>query len=101
MRQVVIKQVMDEYQGRLLPQEHPLTKHVKRVARRIITANELGRLAGEPKIHLPDTWDPLHTDGKRDREWVVLVVNYKTFVNAFAAPGVFICPNDGFMLREQ
>jgi metalloendopeptidase OMA1, mitochondrial len=85
---MLVKNVMQEYEGRILPQDHPLTKHVKRVARRIITSNDLGRLTGETKIHVPDSWDPLRNVAKRDREWTVLVVNDKNFVNAFAGPGL-------------
>lgn len=85
---MLVKNVMQEYEGRILPQDHPLSKHVKRVARRIITSNDLGRLTGEMKIHSPDSWDPLRNVAKKDREWTVLVVNDKTLVNAFAGPGV-------------
>ncbi|TFY57182.1 hypothetical protein EVG20_g8641 [Dentipellis fragilis] len=99
------EQCMNEFGRRVLPPYHPATVHVRRVAARILEANNLGTLrsAGpRPPKSLetilsgtPDdgeTWDPDRASrggvpGTGQREWNLLVVGDNKVVNAMATPG--------------
>jgi metalloendopeptidase OMA1, mitochondrial len=92
MGSLALKEVLNEYQGKILPQNHPLSIHVRKVARKIITASDLGYVKGddEPSFGMHDNpfSAPSHSSMSPQKEWNVIVVNDKTFVNAFASPGV-------------
>ncbi|KAJ7143141.1 peptidase family M48-domain-containing protein [Mycena crocata] len=87
-----LEETLQEYRGRILPLDHPLTQQVRRITRRIITSSNLGHLKGDlpPMI---DMWSagaevPRPATTNPDKEWVVLVINDRNFVNAFALPGL-------------
>jgi metalloendopeptidase OMA1, mitochondrial len=100
-------QTLQEFQGKILPPDHRLTVHVKRVVDRILTANNLGTITDErppttPRIRtqIEDMWDPdasMHSFEQEpvselekppsQRQWKVIVINDPSFVNAFAIPG--------------
>ncbi|KAF8205278.1 peptidase family M48-domain-containing protein [Mycena galopus ATCC 62051] len=109
LRQQALQETVEKFQGRILPFHHPLTQEVRRITRRLITASNLGRLAGDlsyPEMPLMDPWRalagipeaeiPRPPTLNQDKEWVVLVVDDLHFVNAFAAPGL-VCVSTGIM----
>ncbi|KAF7318822.1 Peptidase-M48 domain-containing protein [Mycena chlorophos] len=106
MRRQVLQETLREYEGRLLPAQHPLTLQVKRIVRRILTASDLGYIRGEEPKATYDSWGaaafiddeavPRPSTVSREKEWTVLVVNDPKFVNAFAAPGL-VCVSTGIM----
>lgn len=78
-----------------------------RITRHIITSSNLGHLEGETPDpeQLIDVWSasapssaeiPRPSTVHPEKEWVVLVINDKKFVNAFAAPGL-VCVSTGIM----
>lgn len=97
----------------MLPPEHPLTRHVRRVVTRILEANNLGSLEDVPRMRAPSTldvllgraesmpegsWDPdasphgvqVGTEGAAvgpNRKWNLIVVKDDKEVNAMATPG--------------
>jgi len=87
----------------LLPDNHVITLHVRRVVSRILTASNLGTIKGEKKpgdsifsgmFHTGDadfggSGAPSEAVGPQ-KEWEVLVVNDKRTVNAMCAPGVVV-----------
>ncbi|KAI0052798.1 hypothetical protein FA95DRAFT_1553068 [Auriscalpium vulgare] len=98
--------LIEEYRGKILPPNHPLTVHVHDVASRILSANHLGTLqAADPRgkptrrdvfgseatPEMSDAWDP---DGKtqagKQKVWNLFVVDDKSVVNAMAAPGSIV-----------
>ncbi|KAJ7635098.1 peptidase family M48-domain-containing protein [Roridomyces roridus] len=103
-----LEDALREFQGRVLPFEHPLTQQVRRITRRIISSSNLGHLEGESPLNGEDVIDfwsvpafgnaeiPRSPTMHPDKEWVVLVVNDRNFVNAFAAPGL-VCVSTGIM----
>lgn len=89
-------------QGQVLPPNHPLTRHVRRVASRIISSSHLGTVSGDgpapqllvfPNGEDMDVWNPdvkIEADkpgGFSGRQWEVIVIDDKRMVNAFAVPG--------------
>ncbi|KAJ7255792.1 peptidase family M48-domain-containing protein [Mycena haematopus] len=107
LRQQALQETLDQFRGRILPLEHPLTQQVRRITRRIITASNLGYIAGDLHDPVVDTWGVMTEDFSGadiphpptmhpDKEWVVLVVDDMNFVNAFAAPGL-VCVSTGIM----
>ncbi|KAJ6559849.1 peptidase family M48-domain-containing protein, partial [Mycena capillaripes] len=112
LRQQALQQTLEDFRGKILPLQHPLTQQVRRIARRIITASNLGHLEGdlsqptEAQHTTIDPWRALMGGAAAeiphpptlhpDKEWVVLVVNDMRFVNAFAAPGL-VCVSTGIM----
>ncbi|KAJ6489946.1 peptidase family M48-domain-containing protein [Mycena sanguinolenta] len=112
LREQALQETLEQYRGRILPFDHPLSRQVRRITRRIITASNLGYIAGEsddPDAPGLDTWGaamegldlpgaeiPRPPTMHRDKKWVVLVVDDMNFVNAFAAPGL-VCVSTGIM----
>ncbi|KAJ6570818.1 peptidase family M48-domain-containing protein [Mycena vulgaris] len=106
------EETLHEFQGRILPSNHPLTQQVRRITRRIITSSNLGHLEGElpDPEQLLDLWrgDTAAAEIPRPhsmhpaKEWVVLVINEKNLINAFAAPGL-VCVSTGIipMARDE
>ncbi|KAF9552854.1 hypothetical protein CPC08DRAFT_673746 [Agrocybe pediades] len=93
-----------------LPPNHPLTRHVRRVATRILQSSNLGILRGDeqPNFLSPfglgldlegNSWNPdAELGAAKDpgpvygptKEWDVIVVNDMKTVNAMASPGVIV-----------
>lgn len=93
--------LLEEYQDQLLPPNHPLTVHIRRVAERIIEANNLGTLkTPHPNVVMSrpvdDAWfgtgplehrtEELHP-GVGGQEWELMVVDDDSVMNAMAAYG--------------
>jgi metalloendopeptidase OMA1, mitochondrial len=106
------QELIEEFRGKILPPNHPLTRQIRKIVERILAANDLGHLKGsEPSATFPqllsqvlpgfDThneggWDPdMHRrpdtiapgTGGGGREWNLLVVNDPNVVNAMATYG--------------
>ncbi|KAF8181942.1 peptidase family M48-domain-containing protein [Mycena galopus ATCC 62051] len=109
LRQQALRETLEQFRGKILPLHHPLTQEVRRITRRIITASNLGHLEGdlsEQETPIVDPWNalmdvpgadiPRPSTMHPDKEWVVLVVDDRNFVNAFAAPGL-VCVSTGIM----
>lgn len=93
------EQLLEEFRGRILPPNHPLTQAVRDVVTRILAASNLGSLRAEPTFArqagtpVEDLW---HADvqnrevpvpGSGGREWRLVVVNDSKVVNAMASFG--------------
>ncbi|KAH8105371.1 peptidase family M48-domain-containing protein [Cristinia sonorae] len=99
------QQLLHEFKGKILPADHPLTRHVRRVVTRLLDANDLGTLrsSGLPRrlqhqhqsdpdgLWNPDAEEVGRTEdvapGVGGREWELLVVNDDKVVNAMASYG--------------
>ncbi|KAJ7126345.1 peptidase family M48-domain-containing protein [Mycena epipterygia] len=101
----VLEETLQEFRGRILPSDHPITQEVRRITRRILTASNLGQLEGDlPQEEnvwselsgLPAAEIPQSPTMHPDKKWTVLVVNDRKLVNAFAAPGL-VCVSTGIM----
>lgn len=97
----------EELKHATLPPDHPLTRHVHRVVKRILHASNLGSIRGEEKPSVPSPfglgtdaeglmWNPdVDVGAARDpgssygpkKEWDVIVVDDRKVVNAMANPG--------------
>lgn len=98
----------NELQGSILPPNHPLSRHVRRVVSRVLHASNLGILRGEAQPSpspfgvrsdfegTGDTWNPDRDFGAAtdpgpsygpSKEWDVIVVNDPKMINAMASPG--------------
>ncbi|KAF8639023.1 hypothetical protein AX17_001775 [Amanita inopinata Kibby_2008] len=104
-------QVRHELHDEILPLNHPISRHVRRVVQRILTSNNLGIVKGGMNVHsLPtrltlgefggDIWEP-DTDFRQassvsgsslspEKEWDVIVVNNPKMINAMAVPGMVV-----------
>lgn len=89
------QQLMHEFKGKVLPPNHPLSRHIRRVVERILEANNLGTLkspdATSRLLPSTDVWSmgepdriPPEVGGK---EWHLFVVNDDKVVNAMASFG--------------
>ncbi|EAU81629.1 peptidase M48 family protein [Coprinopsis cinerea okayama7 len=109
--ETVRRQLYQTSGNRILPPNHPITRHVRRVVSRILTASNLGTLRGEKRpedtmfgfgnvfggfggFSTPDSdfgaaTQPNESYGP-EKEWDVIVVNDRNMVNAMAAPGVVV-----------
>ncbi|KAJ7104403.1 peptidase family M48-domain-containing protein [Mycena belliarum] len=102
IHKLMVEETLQDFRGRLLPSNHPLSQQVRRITRRIITSSNLGHLQGELAPEPVEMMDPFPAAIPRpqtlhpDREWVVLVINDRSLVNAFAAPGL-VCVSTGIM----
>lgn len=90
--------LVSEFEGKILPAQHPVTRHVHRVVSHLLEASDLGTLrsSGLPKSLTDDDgfWhdDPMDSHTSPDRsvkEWNLLVVNDPKIVNALASFGMF------------
>ncbi|KAJ7488351.1 peptidase M48 family protein [Mycena latifolia] len=113
IRKQILEQTLEEFRGKILPFNHPMTQLVRRITRRIITSSNLGHLKGDSGSKWEQMWDSL---GSRspvpeiprpqtlhpDKEWIVLVIHDRNLVNAFAAPGL-VCVSTGIipMARDE
>lgn len=95
------REMLEQYKGKILPPNHPLTKTVKEIATRLLEANNLGTL-GTPNArtvmaqHEEDLWYSDATHGARTEDvvpeaggtqWELMVVDDDKVVNAQAAFG--------------
>ncbi|KAF7336184.1 Peptidase-M48 domain-containing protein [Mycena venus] len=113
LRQQALQETLQQFRGKILPLHHPLTQEVRRITRRIITASNLGYLEGDAgasdaespivdpwpwggPMDLPEAEIPRPPTMHPEKEWVVLVIDDRNFVNAFAAPGL-VCVSTGIM----
>lgn len=92
--------LVEEFQGKILPADHPITRHVRRVVTRILEANNLGTLkSSSPRSHVieipGEVWGADIEIGRTEavapgaggREWELMVVNDDKIVNAAASYG--------------
>ncbi|KAF9263887.1 hypothetical protein L218DRAFT_1076826 [Marasmius fiardii PR-910] len=95
------KQTYQEHRGQIVPPDHPISIHVRRVVSQILSASNLGVVKGHtPLVPSPidDVWNPdATTDFSRSdatlggqREWDVIVVHDRKMINAAALPGTII-----------
>ncbi|KAF8057445.1 peptidase family M48-domain-containing protein [Lyophyllum atratum] len=65
------EQTLQEYQGRTLPPNHPISRHVHRVVSRILTASNLGHIRGEPPTShfLSPTAHQTHGQAGEEAAW--------------------------------
>jgi hypothetical protein len=91
-----------EHRDKILPVNHMLSRHVRRVVSRILAANNLGVVRGDDMTFSSyiddrggtggDGWDPDAElgvgRGREEREWTVMVVNDPKLINAFVLPGI-------------
>ncbi|KAN0075280.1 Peptidase family M48 domain containing protein [Tylopilus felleus] len=91
--------LVSEFEGKILPAQHPVTRHVHRVVSHLLEASDLGTLrsSGLPKSLTDDDgfWhdDPMDSHTSPDRsvkEWNLLVVNDPKIVNALASFGTIV-----------
>ena len=87
-----------EFEHATLPTTHPLSRHVLRVASRILSASNLGVVRGEfvkPSLSFP--FDPAKDENLSNNnanaigsttEWDAIVVNDHKIINALASPGI-------------
>lgn len=104
------KQLYQEYGAHILAPTHPVSRHVRRVVSRILTASNLGVIRGEerreatlfgfdnfggfggfssPDSSLGASTHPSEAYGP-EKQWDVLVVNDRKMINAMATPGVVV-----------
>jgi predicted Zn-dependent protease len=113
LRERALQETLLQFRGKILPLHHPITQQVRRITRRILTASNLGYLEGDlsdTDNSIADPWSasmdvaeaeiPRPPTMHPDKEWVVLVVDDRNFVNAFAAPGL-VCVSTGIMPLAQ
>jgi len=103
LAQVAYNELLAEFRGKILPSNHPITRHVQRVVTSILESSDLGHLrSSEPRRSvaqaIDDFWseDPFTTgrpSGESSTpesggtEWNLLVVNDPSIVNAMATFG--------------
>ncbi|KAG1831564.1 peptidase family M48-domain-containing protein [Suillus variegatus] len=102
LAQAAYNELLAEFRGKILPSDHPVTRHVQRVVNRILESSDLGHLSSsEPSRSLvgapDDFWseDPFTTGRPKEsstpesggKEWNLLVVNDPSIVNAMATFG--------------
>ncbi|KAF8657090.1 hypothetical protein AX16_002277 [Volvariella volvacea WC 439] len=102
MAELLRKETHEEFQNTMLPPSHPISRHVRKVATRIISSANLGTVIGEPQTFGlsslfdgdgsgGDAWNPDEALSRKvERQWEVIVVNDPKMVNAAALPGVII-----------
>ncbi|KAF9239596.1 peptidase family M48-domain-containing protein [Melanogaster broomeanus] len=100
LAQVAYAELLSEFQGKILPAHHPITRHVRRVVTDILDASDLGTLhSSEPRRSLSgsdDLWrdDPFSAARPNasppeigGKEWNLLVVDDPKVINAMATFG--------------
>lgn len=93
-------ETLQQFRDKILPPDHPISVHVRRVASKIITSNNLGVVKGGSSTRSvtsptsTDMWNPdVYDSGFSEsavasqKEWNVIVINDSNFINAFASPG--------------
>ncbi|KIJ69593.1 hypothetical protein HYDPIDRAFT_36624 [Hydnomerulius pinastri MD-312] len=96
LAQTAYAQLLSEFQGKILPASHPVTRHVHRVVTDLLEASNLGTLhSSEPRrssTGSDDLWgdDPFSAARPQEsggKEWNLLVVNDPKVVNAMVSFG--------------
>ena len=103
LAEAAYNELLAEFRGKILPSDHPITRHVQRVVTNILESSDLGHLrSSEPRRPLvqiiDDFWseDPFttgrpsgdsSTPESGGKEWNLLVVNDPSVVNAMATFG--------------
>ncbi|KAI0641727.1 peptidase family M48-domain-containing protein [Trametes meyenii] len=95
LAEVSHEQLLQEFKGKVLPPNHPLTKHIRRVVTRILDANNLGTLEAPEMNARALSGKDIWSGGEPDRippevggkEWHLFVVNDDSTVNAMASFG--------------
>ncbi|KAG1750622.1 peptidase family M48-domain-containing protein [Suillus paluster] len=103
LAQAAYDELLAEFRGKILPSNHPVTRHVQGVVTRILESSDLGHLrSSEPRRSLVEAidnfWseDPFtagrpsgesSTPESGGKEWNLLVVNDPSVVNAMATFG--------------
>ncbi|KAF8436894.1 peptidase family M48-domain-containing protein [Boletus edulis BED1] len=95
--------LLSEFEGRILPAKHPITRHVHRVVSGLLEASDLGTLGPSDPSVSPAVddgfWrdDPFAAARPHDphtspggKEWNLLVVNDPKIVNALASFGTIV-----------
>ncbi|KAF6752363.1 peptidase family M48-domain-containing protein [Ephemerocybe angulata] len=104
------EEIYRDFKGQILPPNHPVSRHVRRVVSRILTASNLGVVQGEQTANTspfgfggvggfggfstPDSsfgasTHPSEAYGPQ-KEWDVVVVADRKTINAMATPGVIV-----------
>ncbi|EKM77197.1 hypothetical protein AGABI1DRAFT_122219 [Agaricus bisporus var. burnettii JB137-S8] len=101
----VRQETKNEWGNKILPPNHPLSLHVRKVTSRILKSSDLGHIIGEAPTPPPispfgfadEVWKPSDDYGAAasytyspQKEWDVVVVNDKRVVNAMATPGLIL-----------
>jgi metalloendopeptidase OMA1, mitochondrial len=90
------KEIMREYQQKILPPNHPFHRYVETVAQKLLTATGLGHLKGHTPLlsgnSFGDSWDvdSATTEPLSTPEWEVHVIQDDKTPNAFVLPGISI-----------
>ncbi len=94
------QQLLQQFKGKVLPPNHPLTRHIRRVVERILEANNLGILkpfGEQPRVlSSADVWSATGTDdlppdvGGNLKEWHLFVVDDKSMINAMTSFGELV-----------
>lgn len=85
------KLLAEEFGPKILPPNHPLTRHVHRIVTRILEANHLGTLKATTPAN---AWlsDPFNghsnENGPEGRQWELMVVKDDQVVNAMTSYGI-------------
>ncbi|KAF5386543.1 hypothetical protein D9757_005885 [Collybiopsis confluens] len=110
---LALQQTLAEFKGRILPGDHPLARHVKKVVQNVLDASQLGvvRDYTQPRMMSRDDfsgdadgdgWSSSSSSSSStshsahsaivspNKEWTVIVVNEKSIINAAATPGTVI-----------
>ncbi|KZT34381.1 hypothetical protein SISSUDRAFT_975683, partial [Sistotremastrum suecicum HHB10207 ss-3] len=100
-------QLLQEYRGKILPPNHPLTLQVKKIVTRLLEASDLGHIKADAGTGtfgevLQDLWHSPSgspdmasapsppTSARNPAEWNVMVVNDPKIVNAMATFGSIV-----------
>ena len=96
--------LLAEFRGKILPADHPITRHVRRVITDILETNNLGTLHSSEPHRQPSSGDDFWAEDPNGaarpqtvdvtpesggKEWNLLVVNDPKVVNAMAMFGLF------------
>jgi metalloendopeptidase OMA1, mitochondrial len=96
MQEAAYAEILQEYKGKILPPNHILHRHIRRVVSRILEANDLGVLKDERTIgpltnvgigsRVSSLHDPEgHLAGGGVPQWTLTVVDDTKMINAAAS----------------
>ncbi|OBZ73023.1 Mitochondrial metalloendopeptidase OMA1 [Grifola frondosa] len=87
------QELLNEFKGKTLPYNHPLTRHIRHVVTRILESSNLGSLESPPAhaltrpVHTDDPWVTPTKHNANEMEWHLFVVNDDNMINAMASYG--------------
>ncbi|KAI0791292.1 peptidase family M48-domain-containing protein [Abortiporus biennis] len=98
LAQAAHEEILSEFKGKILPADHLLTKHIRRVVTRLLDSSNLGVLKSSGPPVQSDVWNPDSSFGRTEtvapglggREWELIVVNDDKIANAAATYGNLI-----------